>query len=165
MKVFLSLIALLLLGATWFFGGQNQEQEKEEEFGGEPCPLSREACFALKKSVYKQLAWDGIRVDGLGAGQAIKVIEVEPGSPGAESGVKVGDILVAMDDKPLETITNNQLIAIMRALKVGSTVTYLVDRKGERLLIPVTMAGTPDELIEKWLEKHMKYAHGPDKKQ
>lgn len=72
-----------------------------------------------------------------GVKQGVPVLQVTPGGPCAKAGVKVEDIIVAMDGKPIKD--GNDLVERVAESPVGSTVTLTVDRKGKTMDLKVTI--------------------------
>ena len=66
----------------------------------------------------------GVRVDG-----------VSPGGPAAEAGVKAGDVIVAIDAKPVAT--GRELVRAMEAIEPGEKVELGLKRDGKPLEIAV----------------------------
>jgi PDZ domain-containing protein len=75
-------------------------------------------------------------------GQGARVESVVKGMP-AESVLKEGDVVVAVDDEPVNTST--ALIESVRRHKVGDPVALTVWRNGERLQLQVVTAASPTE--------------------
>lgn len=72
------------------------------------------------------------------------VASVVPGGPGDRAGVQVQDVVVGFDGRP---VTSQQdLLFMAAAAKVGSTVTLEVYRDGARKSLKVTVAERPDEV-------------------
>ncbi|HWN06587.1 MAG TPA: PDZ domain-containing protein [Steroidobacteraceae bacterium] len=66
----------------------------------------------------------GVRVDG-----------VSPGGPAAEAGVKAGDVIVAIDAKPVAT--GRELVRAMEAIEPGEKVELGLERDGKPLKLSV----------------------------
>jgi serine protease Do len=69
------------------------------------------------------------------------VQDVSPGSPGARAGVRVYDVIIAVDGKPIDG--NDQLIQIIAARQPGTTATLQVLRDGRALTLTVKLAERP----------------------
>ncbi len=70
-----------------------------------------------------------------------EVQEVIPGSPAEEAGLKVGDLILAVDGR---RVTGNRPLAqILASYRPGDRVTLTVERDGEELEIPVTLGRWP----------------------
>lgn len=89
----------------------------------------------------------GVRIDAVNAVDAevyeldriggAEVATVQPGTPADEAGVRVGDVIVAVDDRPVRN--DSELLSIVAQRKPGERITLTVVRYGERLEIPVEL--------------------------
>ena len=79
------------------------------------------------------------REDG---GQGAVVTEVEPGTPADEAGVRVGDVVVAVDDAAIDGATG--LIAAIRDREPGDTLTVELLREGETTEVEVQLTARPE---------------------
>lgn len=73
---------------------------------------------------------------GIKADSGLILLSVEPGSPAAEAGLQLGDILVSLDEKPLTDV--DELQAVLRN-NVGQSVKAVLIRGGEKLEIQLTI--------------------------
>lgn len=78
---------------------------------------------------------------GLAVNRGTLVVEVNPGSPAYEVGLRVGDVLLALDGEPLGGV--GDLVERLRAAGVGQHVEMEVDRHGERLSLRATLGTRP----------------------
>jgi serine protease Do len=69
-----------------------------------------------------------LKVAGVKEGVFIEI--VEPGGPSAKAGMKEGDVITAINGKPIHD--GNQLVSIVSATPVGSALDVAVDRDGKR---------------------------------
>jgi serine protease Do len=83
--------------------------------------------------------------DGLGLGVRSGVVlsDVRPGGPAASTGLRVGDIVVSLDGKPMENARQLDVNVYQRAL--GDVVTLEVVRSGVRLRFEVTVLERPKD--------------------
>lgn len=78
----------------------------------------------------------GVRVSVMqGFGGGAVVAGVEPGSPGETAGLKPGDVITRLNDRPIDSA--DALIAATRSKAFGETVTLQVQREGESESVPV----------------------------
>ena len=77
----------------------------------------------------------------LSRSQGALVVQVEPGSPAAEAGVKQGDIIVQIGERPVDTEVD--LFAYLRSRRPGEQVDLVVDRDGKELTLTVTLGERP----------------------
>jgi serine protease Do len=78
---------------------------------------------------------------GAGAKGAL-VVEVDPNGPAAKAGVKPGDILVAIQGRPIDE--SNRLPRLVASLKPGTTAELKVIRDGQVKTLTVTVDKMPD---------------------
>jgi len=69
------------------------------------------------------------------------VTSVDPGTPAADAGVEVGDLVVAVDGATIDGSTG--LIAAIRDLEPGDATELTVMRDGEQQTFPVTLTDRP----------------------
>ena len=88
------------------------------------------------------------------------VSQVEPDSPGAKAGLKVGDVITELNGKKMEN--SGQLQAAISAQRPGSKVTLGLVRDGKSLNIPVTLESIKksDETASNSGESHGKARWG-----
>src|SRR5271157_1234917 len=85
------------------------------------------------------------------------ISEVQPGSPGAQAGLKVGDVIVGLDGQKVTDA--GQLQAEVSSKRPGTKVTLDVLRDGKNVNVPVTL----DELGAKNKEEDLTASAGTDK--
>ena len=73
-----------------------------------------------------------------GVKEGVFVEQVTPGGPSEKAGMKDGDVLTAINGKPVTD--GNQLIATVAATGVGSSLTIAVEREGKRHDLKVVVA-------------------------
>ena len=74
------------------------------------------------------------RADG---GTGAVIADVSTGSPADDAGLKVGDIVIAADDRPISGL--GALVATIRDTEPGTTVTFTVIRDGKQLTLVATI--------------------------
>ncbi len=70
-----------------------------------------------------------------------EVLEVIPGQPAEEAGLRQGDIILAVDDE--EVTQETPLVLLIAAHEPGDTVTLTIERDGRRLEIEVELGEWP----------------------
>jgi serine protease Do len=80
-----------------------------------------------------------------GAGEGALVVEVVPNSPAEKAGLKEGDIITRIDNKPIHT--DGDLIETIAFTSPGTKVTLTVIRDKKEMKIPVTI-GSAEESPE-----------------
>ncbi|HEX2028658.1 MAG TPA: trypsin-like peptidase domain-containing protein [Nitriliruptorales bacterium] len=76
--------------------------------------------------------------DELGAEAGVEVVQVVPGSPAAVAGVRVEDIVVAVDDEPVGDVAHLQ--HVLAGDRIGRPVTLRVIRDGRLMQLSATPA-------------------------
>ena len=73
----------------------------------------------------------------------VVVQAVSPGSQAAAADVKAGDVILAIDGRPVQL--PEDVVAILQALKAGSRVRLELSRAGKRHSIAVTLGAQPND--------------------
>jgi serine protease Do/serine protease DegQ len=68
------------------------------------------------------------------------VVQVDKDSPAAQAGLKVGDIVTAVNDKPIESA--DDLRNVIGLMRVGDSVRLVVQRQGQTLTLNTRVAET-----------------------
>ncbi len=76
-------------------------------------------------------------------GDDLKVLEVTPGGPAAEAGLKDGDLILAFDDIRLKTRID--LLTLMQKKKAGEVVVVTVERGDEEVKVKMTLGKRPPD--------------------
>jgi serine protease Do len=82
---------------------------------------------------------------GLEKPRGALVNSVEAGSPAAKAGLQTGDVILAVDGKPVESSAD--LPRVVGETKPGGTLALQVWRKGAAQELRVTVGETPDEKV------------------
>ena len=78
---------------------------------------------------------------GLATGGGLVVVSVQPGGPAEKAGALIGDILVALDGKPVADTDDVQ--ALLDPERVGTSIAATVIRGGELAALTVTVGERP----------------------
>ena len=84
---------------------------------------------------------------GLDRPRGALVAQVEPGSPAAKAGLKAGDVIVALDGKPIEQ--SNQLPPLVAQIKPGAQAKLEVLRNGKPSEVAVSVGAMKQEKAAK----------------
>src|SRR6187549_1222112 len=74
-------------------------------------------------------------------GQDIVAAEVAPGTPAAAMGIRRGDLLLAIDDRPVQEVAD--VVAVLHESRSDRTLRYTTLRLGTREVIDVRLAPVP----------------------
>jgi len=80
---------------------------------------------------------------GVRAGTGVLISDTVRDAPAREAGLRSGDVIVAIDDRPVGNTDELQSEIMYR--NVGETVQVRIIRDGVELDVPVTLAARPDE--------------------
>jgi S1-C subfamily serine protease len=75
-----------------------------------------------------------------GVGNGADIVSVEPGGAAADAGLRAGDVVVAVGERPVTTST--ELTAAVRSHSPGDTVTLTIRRGGDTRTVEVTLGST-----------------------
>ncbi len=79
-----------------------------------------------------------LRAYGIGSQDALMVVQVEPGSPAQAAGLRDGDIVVAFEDQPIESV--DDMHRLLSEERIGARSRLTVLRRGQKLDIEVVPA-------------------------
>lgn len=71
--------------------------------------------------------------------RGVRVVEIPPGGPAARGGLRVGDLVLAIDGHPVADLPGAKLHALLSG-EVGSTVQIRVERAGTLLELALQRA-------------------------
>jgi len=84
--------------------------------------------------------WVGVELDHDQHGHCV-VASVDEGSPAEQAGVRPGDVIVAIDDEPIEGTYDYGLSVLKHS--PGDTITLTLDRDGVQKKLALTLAAVP----------------------
>jgi S1-C subfamily serine protease len=84
---------------------------------------------------------EGVLVADVWSGGAAEAAGIQPTQQTAEGGISWGDLITAIDGKPVHNIKT--LVQIVASKKVGDVVKVTIERDGKRLDVPVTLRPRP----------------------
>lgn len=103
-----------------------------------PIDIARRAADQIIATGSASRPFIGISGQSVASEGGARVEEVTSGSPAAAAGLRVGDVIVGIDD--LRVRSMDDLISILSRLDVGRTVAVTYERKGRRHSAGVTLA-------------------------
>jgi predicted metalloprotease with PDZ domain len=83
-----------------------------------------------------------LQVPGLDGVSGAVLQEVVGGSPADKAGLKIGDVIAAVDDTPVDQ--NHRLVDVVGLYKPGDQVTLKVWRLGDTITVKATLGENPD---------------------
>src|SRR5688572_19855059 len=141
--------AALALGATQARAADEADRERQledaqlrlEEAAREVAELSSEAgAHAMREFEFRlpppaRRAMLGVNLGGSEQGGGVRVNGVSPGGPAEEAGVRTGDVIVAVQAKPVTT--GRELVQVMEAIEPGDKVALELKRDGKPVKLAV----------------------------
>jgi predicted metalloprotease with PDZ domain len=118
------------------------------------CPAETQDCLNKMVQKFQSRGWVGIELDSDDTG-ALTVTRVEPDSPGKAAGLKVGDVLLALNGIRFSKENKEAMKGAQSKMTVGATITYTVDRAGRNMDLDVTLGAIPEAVMAKWIGRHM----------
>ncbi len=101
--------------------------------------LSGLGIFAVQAQEDGEPAWLGVGITDTDDG--VLVSEIAEGSPAADVGIEVGDLVVSLDDEVIESA--RQLVELVQSYAAGDEVAVTVLRDGEEIVFDVTLGERP----------------------
>lgn len=101
--------------------------------------LSGLGTFAVQAQEGGEPAWLGVGIADTDDG--VLVSELAEDSPAADAGIEVGDLIVSLDDTPVESA--RQLVEVVQSYSAGDTVTVTVLRGDEEIAFDVILGERP----------------------
>jgi Flp pilus assembly protein TadD len=96
-----------------------------------------------------ETAWMGVAIEDSQSDErkkkGIKVIAVDADGPGAQAGLQVGDLIILVDGKTVES--SPPLVKIVREASEGTSLQMTILRKSERVSIQIILAEAPQHFI------------------
>lgn len=83
--------------------------------------------------------------------KGFRVTQVYPGTTAESAGLKVGDLIYAVDGEPLEAAAPEdyeELAALVRQYKIGTTAEFAVQRGAEKMKVPIALTASPRQTRE-----------------
>ncbi|MCP5142411.1 MAG: DegQ family serine endoprotease [Gammaproteobacteria bacterium] len=121
-----------------------------------PIDVALEVVDQLKHKGKVSRGWLGVLIQdvdrnlaesfGMQTPQGALVAQVLENSPARDSGLKVGDIIVAFNGKPVPTSAS--LPPMVGRVQAGDRVNVKVIRNGSEMLVPVLIGELPDEDVQ-----------------
>lgn len=119
------------------------------------CSAETQVCLNTMASKLKNKGWVGVELDSNEELGGYTITAVEPDSPALRSGLKKGDVLLAMNGVRLGAENETALKAVKTEMVPGKTVTYTISRYGKEKDVDVVLAQLPDAVMAKWIGRHM----------
>jgi S1-C subfamily serine protease len=102
----------------------------------------------LKATGHVERTWLGVSIRGLNRdGGGVMVVGVAQGGPAAQAGLRPGDVIVAIDQRPVKT--DRDLLTYLNDKRSGTQVQLTVEREGKRSGLGVTLQAAPQQMFKR----------------
>jgi S1-C subfamily serine protease len=118
------------------------------------CTMSAAECSKYMAAA-KTKGWLGVEYDKTEAG-TLTVKKVVPGSPAAQAGFEVGDVLVALNGVTINDENKDKLSEVKKSFTPGATATYTIKRSGYSKDLTAKLGTMPDAVYQAMVDEHMK---------
>jgi len=122
--------------------------------GGERCSADAQTCLNYMAKKVDSKGWLGVHYERNEESGGYTITKVIADSPASEAGLKVGDILVAMNGVSMGG-KSEALQAEWQNMKPGYKVTYKVMRNGYDKSFKVSLAKMPEDVAMQMVGAHM----------
>jgi len=121
-------------------------------FAGEKCTYDTQTC--LNHMAAKQTkGWLGVDGDKSTDPAGYRITKVYADGPAAKAGIKVGDVLVALNG--ISYASTDEIKKVKEGLLPGGTASYSVLRDGKKQDFKVTLGKMPDDVLAQTVGKHI----------
>ncbi len=122
---------------------------------GQKCPLPLDECLKQMAASARSTGWIGLELDDLMPSGGYRVMDVIPGSPAAKAGIRIGDVLSAIDAIGMAGNDPGAFLRARAGWKPGQKVKFTILRGGVERHIVITLVPMPADVMAKWIGKHM----------
>ena len=91
--------------------------------------------------------------------EGLSVSEVHPGTPAAKAGVKVGDLLVAINGVEYKPENQEKMAKFEKMMVPGQEFTYTIARNGKNKDVQFALAEMPMDVVARMVGMHMLNDH------
>jgi len=121
------------------------------------CDHEAQGCLNYLAQKLEGRGWAGVDMDH--SDGAPRVTTVFDGTPADKSGVKVGDVLLAINGVKLNEENHEKLGKLEGKMKPGATFTYTISRNGKEKDITLALEAMPADAMATIVGKHMLDGH------
>ncbi|MFN3597411.1 MAG: trypsin-like peptidase domain-containing protein [Rubricoccaceae bacterium] len=97
----------------------------------------------------QEVTHDVARTQGMRRAQGVQIVSVFSGGSGARAGLRAGDVLLAVDGRPVDS--SNEFQSRLALRRPGETVTLTVWREGETETVRAALISQDDPSFRTWI--------------
>jgi len=150
-KAILTLAVFSLVFALPAIAGEGHDHAEQAS----KCNADAQACLNYFADNYKGRGWAGVSLEMSDNG--LSVLEVHPGTPAEQAGIKPGDVLLAING--MEPGNVDTKAALMAQMVPGNEFTYTISRKGKTKDVSFVLAEMPMDVVARMVGMHMLNDH------
>ena len=121
------------------------------------CGADAQACLNWFAHKYEGRGWAGVSLEMSDDG--LRVSEVHHGTPAAKAGVKVGDVLLAINGIEYAEENKEKMAKLEGQMLAGNEFTYTIARNGKNKEISFALAEMPMDVVARMVGMHMLNDH------
>ena len=123
---------------------------------GKKCSYGTQECLDHMAVKMKSNGWIGVEIDVNETSGVYEVTKIVDDSPAQAAGLKIGDVLFALNGIEIAKEENQEALQKVRAeMKPGSSVTYTVKSDGTDREVKLTLAPMPADVLARYVGQHM----------
>jgi S1-C subfamily serine protease len=116
------------------------------------CPAETQECLDYLVTM-RNRGYAGIDIDDRKDDGTMTITKVHAGTPAAASGIRIGDVLVAIEGIHLGD--EEGMKALDEVMKPDNRVHFTVLRKGKERTFELTLSRMPDDVFAQFVGEHM----------
>lgn len=156
-KTFLIAMAVgLALAVLPAVAGEEHDHAEGAQYE-KKCGADAQACLNWFADHYKGRGWAGVSLEKSADG--LRVSEVHYGTPAAKAGVKVGDVLVAINGIEYSKENKEKMAGLEKLMVPGQEFTYTVSRNHKNRDISFELDEMPMDVVASMVGMHMLNDH------
>ena len=144
-------ISMAMLLVLAIFGSQALAGEDHK------CDHETEQCLNHMAEKLQGRGWSGVEMDYHDGAAAVKAVHA--GTPADKAGVKVGDVLLAINGVEVNEENHEKLAAFEDQMKPGKSFDYTIGRNGKEKQIKLTLVDMPQSAVAAIVGDHMLTGH------
>ncbi|MCZ6696682.1 MAG: PDZ domain-containing protein [Acidobacteria bacterium] len=139
-------------------GARSEEKPQRER-----CNQTPRECVEYMSRKMRASGWVGVELKF--NGRTFTIQRVIVGSPAKQAGLKVGDLLLAIDGVPAREVANRMASGRNAPRwKPGQPIKYKIEREGRGRTIEIEMARMPAHVLARYIGQHLiDYEHEDEK--
>ena len=140
--------ALVVVVATPLFAGEGEHK----------CSAEAQQCLNYFATKFHNRGWAGVDMARNDAGQ-LTISTIERDTPASRAGVKIGDVLLAINGVELNEANHMKLAEMEAEMVPGNTFNFTMARNGKERDYKITLTDMPESVVAKMVGEHMLSDH------